>query len=114
MPESKYAARLRALGCIPYSDLIPEKTLEEDFDAIQSLVDPYGGKVIKKMSRKERRALVAQGLLPNYHNQVPGSTYVTDEHGNDWTGPPGLDLHKELGFACLDPLPVEESETKMH
>jgi hypothetical protein len=114
MAESKYAKQLRELGCVPYHELLSDADLRETEDDVQKLAEPFGLKVIQRMSRKERRKLISKGVLPNYHFFAPGCTYITDELGIDWRGPPGLNLNKKLGFTHLDTHLIEDLRKKMN
>ena len=97
-PKSKYDKRLRELGCVPYTEILSKADLEETDNLAESVV----GTPVTKKTRKELRALIAQGLIPNFLT-VGDSLYINDEVGSDWSGPLGIEktLLKELHFKDL-------------
>jgi hypothetical protein len=88
--ESKYAKELRALGCTPYSELLLPSELRESNEEVESV---FGDASPTKMTRQDRRRLVAQKLLPNFASYEDG-LFIMDETGVDWSGP--VSAHQPL------------------
>jgi len=100
MVETKEAERLRALGCIPYADSMSRFEIL----ASDNSVAAYGFTPFSKMSRKERRRLVAEKLIPGFIC-VYGEYFITDQKFEQWWGPQNLDtriLVEELKFTDID------------
>jgi hypothetical protein len=93
---SKYAEKLRALGCTPYSEILSP----EDMNELDELAHAVTGRPVLRLSRKDRRICLAKKILPGFTTTFD-SLYVIDETGTDWQGPVDLDLEKELGFCDL-------------
>lgn len=94
--ESKHAQRLRELGCVPYHELLSGQDMAETEVLASALT---GIPLPAHRSRKERRRLLAEGLVP--HFVTTGTrVYILDEAFIDWTGPTGIEeiLENELQF----------------
>lgn len=89
--ESRHAARLRQLGFKPYSELLSAQDMQDvDNAAVQAFgVNP------SKLSRRERRKLEAQKILPGFcvvNDEGYIYTYAMDEMGIDWHAEGTVDL----------------------
>jgi hypothetical protein len=100
MPKktSRYARRLRELGCTPYNELFSQSELA----TIEEFVATLACRPIPWKSQKERKRMVAQGFLPGFLVEN-GFLFIIDEAGIDWQGPLGIksDLLR-LGFTDTD------------
>lgn len=90
---SKHAALLRSLGFKPYAELMSK----EDMDEVDQAVVAVGeGPLVKDLPEEQLRYLVAIGELPSFHEIADSEdgdcTFVMDEFGIDWSGPPGINL----------------------
>ena len=76
----KYAAKLRELGFKPIEELHSKADIDEVDLPLEKL---FGTRVPHKLSRADRRKLIAMGVLPNFA-RIQGDTQAFDERGREW------------------------------
>lgn len=106
---SKHAARLRELGCTPFNEILSPEDMDDVDDSIERIL---GMPTPNRMSRKQRRELVKRKVLPGFLLESD-CTYVVDETGTDWKGPPGLEL-EPFGFCNMEKKLSMTLKKKMH
>lgn len=90
---SRYEKTLRELGFKPIGELSSQEDIAEVENAVELLM---GLPVPSKLSRAQRRQLVAKGVLPAFCC-LNGSTQAFDELGGEWWAHAEVDL-KSFGF----------------
>jgi hypothetical protein len=92
--QDKYKEILNELGFKPIEDLHSKEDIDEvDADAEKI----FGVPLPKKLSRAQRRRLVAAGVLPSYAH-IAGQTQAFDTTGQEWWANSLVDL-KPFGFS---------------
>jgi len=90
---SRHEKTLRDLGFKPIEELHTQEDITEVEKAVELLM---GLPVPSKLSRAQRRQLVAKGVLPAFC-RTKGSTQAFDELGGEWWALAEVDL-KPFGF----------------
>lgn len=95
---STYEKRLRELGCKPVKEAMSEGDYNLCISLSGGLLEALGlPHPYTNTSRQQRREFIARGLIPCFA-RYEGVLFITLDTGEDWTGPPELDIKKEFRF----------------